>query len=769
MSRAIINEDSLYNIGDAIRDLINDDDLYYPSEMPDKIRSAENGGKSFIINVNEDNGELIFNKDKQDILAAIDGGYSVIAIYDSENNGGSRVFPYVSTYNGILIFSNITCHNVFGGSNVYISGYALFYVISDESVTFYHIDTQFASQTDIDNKIDKFDITANKINTNWQFNKRYVEIKTAINNGKYAYVVATIDGETKIFPYIGRNSSNDLLFGSSIPYVDSNNNTAYILEDLFILKSNNIVSYSNSQINISQSSNNSSTGGVGENVAGKKFNINNIETTAGLFAERFNNYSDNISTGSYAHSEGYKTIAQGSNSHAEGNETLSKGINSHAEGYKNESIGNNAHSEGSLTKSSGMSSHTEGTSTTASGAQAHAEGSNNTASGAQSHAEGFNTLAQGNKSHAEGVGTVAEGENQHVQGKFNIPDVTNKYADIVGNGTDADHRSNASTTTWNGIVWAKNDFVIGGDDETTGLSIYDTIKNPVGKTYEDLHYTYDDQVYIIPRSAEVFNDYENNMAFGEYSDAKGYNTKAVGDMSHAEGNQSKAIGNASHAEGVACISNGYASHAEGIENVANGIGSHVEGLKNESFVPGQHVEGRFAKKDEAGRYISIIGNGTSDSTRSNGFTLDSNGNGWFLGDLYLGGEDDSNPAVKLLELANILNRNPFLTIHKYINTEDNEEDFANNTYDLNWNEKVIFKDEKDSDLTTLQLNILSPPSDDLTSEMIIVVYTNDTLPTITGLDNIIISGDSMATNSRYELKINEELFAVATNYPLTSP
>jgi len=769
MSRAIINEQSLYNIGDAIRDLINDDDLYYPSEMPDKIRSAESGNKSFIINVSEDNEKLIFDKEREDILAAIDGGFNVVAIYNSENNNGTRVFPYVSTYNGILIFSNITCHNVFGGTNVYVSGNALFYNISDEYITFYHIDTQFASQTDIDNKMDTFIINANKINANWQVNKTHTEIKNAINNGKYTYMVATINGETKIFPYIGSNN-NDLLFGSSIPYADSNNNSIYILEDIFIIESNNSVSYNNSEINISQSSGSSSTGssgGVGENVSGKKFKINNIETTAGVNAERFNDYTHNIATGSNSHAEGYKTTSQGANSHAEGNESLSKGINSHAEGYKNESTGNNSHSEGSLNKSSGMSAHAEGNSNTSSGAQSHTEGSGNIASGAQSHAEGLNTIAEGAKSHAEGVGTIAEGENQHVQGRFNIPDIANKYASIIGNGTDDDNRSNASAITWDGILWILNDIVVGGTDETTGLSVYNKLKNLVGRVYEDLHYTYEDQVYIVPRSAEVFNDYENNIALGEYADAKGHDTKAVGTASHTEGNQSKSIGNYSHSEGVACISNGYASHTEGVENIANGIASHVEGIKNESNTLGQHVEGRFAKKDEFGKYVSIVGIGTSESLRENGFTLDFDGVGWFLKDLYIGGEDDSAPEFKLSDLSNTLNRMPFLKIQKYINSSTNTENYSSNTYTLKWNEKTIFKDEQSQNLTVLNLNIDDPPSDGYTSEIILVIYTNNTLPTVTGLENITISGDSMAINSRYELKINEELFATANNYPLT--
>lgn len=65
----------------------------------------------------------------------------------------------------------------------------------------------------------------------------------------------------------------------------------------------------------------------------------------------------------------------------------------------------------------------------------------------------MSTSASGDYSHVEGCGTIALGDYQHVQGKYNIKDTKGKYAHIVGNGSDADTRSNAHTLDWDGNAW----------------------------------------------------------------------------------------------------------------------------------------------------------------------------------------------------------------------------------------------------------------------------------------------------------------------------
>lgn len=72
------------------------------------------------------------------------------------------------------------------------------------------------------------------------------------------------------------------------------------------------------------------------------------------------------------------------------------------------------------------------------------------------------------------------------------------------------------------------------------------------------------------KGAEIFNDYEENRASGEYSHAEGYATVATGEA--------------------------------------------------------QHVEGKFNIEDTENKFAYIIGNGTSEDNRSNAFAIDWNGN-----------------------------------------------------------------------------------------------------------------------------------------------
>ena len=131
----------------------------------------------------------------------------------------------------------------------------------------------------------------------------------------------------------------------------------------------------------------------------------------------------------------------------------------------------------------------EGTNTTASGIYSHAEGNSTTASGNSSHAEGQFTTASSPYSHAEGGYTTASGPYQHTQGKFNIKDANGKYADIIGNGSSIDARSNAATVSWNGISWSQSDVRAGGTDQDSAAhslsakqNSTDTALNTTNKT-----------------------------------------------------------------------------------------------------------------------------------------------------------------------------------------------------------------------------------------------------------------------------------------------
>ena len=205
-------------------------------------------------------------------------------------------------------------------------------------------------------------------------------------------------------------------------------------------------------------------GGVGKNV--------------GNASEIFNNYSGsyaNVIDGAYsAHAEGLQnTISSGSlGSHAEGVEnSISSSAGSHVEGdFNHISSSDYSHAEGESCKIFDSK-------------WAHAGGY-----GCYiiSHADcgfahGAGAKVTGGAAAAFGSRTLAAGRNQFVAGKGNIEDSEDKYALIIGNGTDdlpRDHTgfeaSNALTLDWEGNLWVAGKIEAqggGGATYTAGAGI----------------------------------------------------------------------------------------------------------------------------------------------------------------------------------------------------------------------------------------------------------------------------------------------------------
>jgi len=118
-------------------------------------------------------------------------------------------------------------------------------------------------------------------------------------------------------------------------------------------------------------------------------------------------------------------------------------------------------------------------------------------------------------------------------------------------------------------------------------------------------------------------------AKGYASHAEGLDTNATSEASHAEGKNTIASGYASHAEGESTEASGYASHAEGQRTIASGEYSHSEGLKNYArseaeFSGGEYGTDYTPANDATDRLVNF-GNGTSNSNRSDAFTIFKNG------------------------------------------------------------------------------------------------------------------------------------------------
>lgn len=171
-------------------------------------------------------------------------------------------------------------------------------------------------------------------------------------------------------------------------------------------------------------------------------------------------------------------------------------------------------------------------------------------------------------------------------------------------------------------------------------------------------------------------------ASGDYSHAEGYQTTASNFTAHAEGYKTEASGNTSHAEGDQCVASGVTSHAENSHTTASGHRSHAEGWMSissnhnahaEGYATvaqgrSQHTEGEWnvidttaeENSEQRGTYIHIAGNGNyvdeDTQNRSNAYTLDWSGNGWFAGEVYVGSTSGTNKdegSKKLISEADL--------------------------------------------------------------------------------------------------------------------
>ena len=185
----------------------------------------------------------------------------------------------------------------------------------------------------------------------------------------------------------------------------------------------------------------------------------------------------NEATGEQSHAEGRWTKAYGNMAHAEGRSTTASGNQSHAEGYETTASNTNAHAEGRGTTADGGNSHAEGEYCQALKNASHAEGGSTVSNKKYSHAEGSGTRTDGQQSHAEGLGTKATHASQHVGGEYNAPDPSSaddehrgNYAEIIGNGTADNARSNARALDWDGNERLAGNLYVGCSGDSTGGS-----------------------------------------------------------------------------------------------------------------------------------------------------------------------------------------------------------------------------------------------------------------------------------------------------------
>ena len=122
------------------------------------------------------------------------------------------------------------------------------------------------------------------------------------------------------------------------------------------------------------------------------------------------------------------------------------------------------------------------------------------------------------------------------------------------------------------------------------------------------------------------------------------NTEANGDYALALGEGTKA--------------GGFYSAALGLNSETQGAGSVAIGQSTIATSPYSCVYGKFNIEDTDRKYAHIIGNGKREygvTTRSNAYALDWNGNGWFAGNIKVGGsgyDDENAKAIATQEYVN---------------------------------------------------------------------------------------------------------------------
>ena len=350
----------------------------------------------------------------------------------------------------------------------------------------------------------------------------------------------------------------------------------------------------------------------------------------------------------------------------------------------NTTIDNYSHAGGIMTTAYGDSSYADGWKTTVMGSSSHAEGQKTVAIGNYSHTGGNNTIADINNMTAIGsynkpnynvyVNTESnifindnkytinnDGTATNNSNKNKITNITS-YASgdtiknkifVVGNGTSDNNRKDAFVITNDGNAIVQNNLSAKSittnkltlnsyelnkviNDQSTMDSSTNLEKSLITANYVNVNKP--GLITSTTKHGEIFNSYKNddgtntikNIASGNYSHAEGSNTTASGNYSHAEGFNTIASGSSSHAEGNNTQSSGYCSHAEGYNTTASGNYSHTGGYYTTANQAYQTVVGKYntynGTENNKIDKLFVVGNGSDNTTRSDAFIVDKDGN-----------------------------------------------------------------------------------------------------------------------------------------------
>lgn len=414
---------------------------------------------------------------------------------------------------------------------------------------------------------------------------------------------------------------------------------------------------------------------------------------------------DTEASGYYSVALGLNTTASSQGAYAEGKGTVAHYI-AHAEGEDSQALSSWSHAQNLGTIANGGASSASGRHTIANGADSFVFGKYNaedsygnwpTWTANTSYEVGDrvkrNLMVQNEPTDVGYHCTVANSDATFDVAHWELDGYHMNYVEIVGNGKEYEdpetHQtvrvgSNAYALEWNGTGHFAGDVYVNANANSSGgtkvatvndipnTSIYATKADTVLET--SLSRSRKDGTTIGTGSFAFGNNVE---ASGTCSHAEGSNTIASFPYAHAEGMRTQALNNSTHAEGRNTIASGAYSHAEGRYNIADSYDTWEEWEPNTQYEIGDKIkineydsgyngyiciiansDAQFTKTNwqslsKAMNYIHIAGNGTADDARSNAYALDWDGNGHYMGNIYVGANADSTGGTRVATIAEV--------------------------------------------------------------------------------------------------------------------
>lgn len=312
----------------------------------------------------------------------------------------------------------------------------------------------------------------------------------------------------------------------------------------------------------------------------------------------------------FATARGYDTKALGYACSAEGANNSVEGDSSHIEGSRNTLSGKRNYShhiegqQNTLNVSNAIALHIEGYNNSYSGSGAasymHVEGSTNKSGGAASHAEGQeNTIKSSDYAHVQGFhNTVENSASANVEGQFNSVKASD-YSDVGGFQNTVESAQSTHIRGMNNNTQGSGCASVGGLGNTVTDSGHASVMGQ-GNTAQNAVCS-----HICGMNNTVTGGTGNSIS-GNHNSVSGVSFATVGGMN--------------------CVIIG------GIGSFAQGVGLDVsasEGVFTKAAL------GQYNKNEDD--LIFAVGNGRSDDTRSNAFAVDSDGNIYITGDIYING------------------------------------------------------------------------------------------------------------------------------------